>query len=107
MNYGDLHGPLGEIIRLLKSVDRHTDNNACCVATTSAGTNTSVPAGFRVLTIEQTGAGTVIITMSDGTIYTLSGVGQTYSVSAPIFKSLPAFAISATGGATWQWNGLS
>lgn len=106
MQFGDLKPVLGEIIRLLKSVDRHTDNNACCVADTSAGTG-DVPAGFRDLTITQTASGTVVITMSDGTIYTLSAVGQSYVAQAPIFKNLPAYTIIATAGATWQWNGLS
>ena len=107
MQYGDARDKYNEMIRLLASIDRHTDNNACCTAVTSAGQNSDVPSGFRNLTIVQTAAGIITITMSDGSTYTLNAVGQQYVISAPIFKNLPAYTISASGGGTWQWSALS
>jgi hypothetical protein len=107
MNYGDIRDQIVLIINKLDSIDKHTDNNACCVAVTSAGQNSSVPAGFRNVSVIQTGAGVVVITMSDGSTFTLNTVGQSYVVSAPIFKNLPAFTVATTDGATWQWSALS
>jgi hypothetical protein len=107
MEYGDFRPKADHFITLLKEIARNTNNNACCTATTSAGTGTSVPAGFRSVTITQSGAGTVVITMTDGSVYTLSAAGQQYIVTSPIFQSLPAFAISSTGGASWQWSAIS
>src|SRR5271169_3403739 len=107
MEFGDLRGSLGEIIRLLKTIDRNTNDNACCAATTSAGTNSSVPQGFNSVSIVQTSvSGTVTITMSDGSTFELAGQGQGYSVSAAAFQYLTAYAISSGGGATWQWSAI-
>lgn len=107
MESGDFKPVMGTVIQHLKQIERNTNNNACCTASTSAGTDTSVPAGFRSVTITQTVAGMVVITMSDGTTYTLSGVGQSLPITAPVFQSLPAFPVSASGGGAWQWIGLN
>jgi|SRR5271155_423964 len=107
MEFGDIRGRLDEIVHTLDQINRNTSNNSCCEAITSAGQDISVPSGFNAVSIVQTSAsGTVGITMSDGSTFILSAQGQTYSVSAAIFQSLPAFLISGTAGATWEWSAI-
>lgn len=107
MQFGDIRDTLNTMIKYLKEISRNTDNNACCTADVSAGSGTSIPAGFRYVSITQTAGGTVTITMPNGTVYTLSSAGQSFTLQAPIFKNLPAFTIAATGGATWEWVGTN
>jgi hypothetical protein len=107
MESGDFKAVMGTVIAYLKEIARNTNNNACCTATVSAGSGTSVPAGFNYVSITQTAAGIIAITMPNGTVYTLSAVGQSFTLQTPIYSSLPAFAVSAGGGATWEWVGMN
>jgi hypothetical protein len=104
MQAGDIKPTLHEIIARLKEIARNTNNNACCEATTSAGQNSSIPKGFGSVSVVQLTSGVVNITMSDGTVFQLSAVGQVYVVSAPDFEYLAAFPISGT--ATWEWSAI-
>ena len=107
MQFGDIRGSLNEIITRLKQISIHTNNSACCQATTSAGVDTSIPAGFSSISIVQTSAsGTVNITMSDGTIFALQTQGEVLVQSAGDNKFLPAYPIAGVGGGTWKWVGV-
>lgn len=112
-NFGDFKGSLDFIISLLKRIDRHTECMACAatgnlgaeavVNNTLAGTNTSVPAGLQSVIITALTTSPVI-TMSDASTYTLTTVGETFSLSASPGSVLPAFSIA---GGTWKWRGIS
>ena len=107
MNFGDIRGSLDHMITLLKRIATFTNPSECCAATTSAGTNTSVPAGFSSVSIVQTSAsGTVNITMSDGTVFALQVQGEALVQSAGTGKFLPAYAIAGVGGGTWKWAAI-
>jgi hypothetical protein len=103
MNAGDIVPHIKEAISYLKGIEKFVDPNACCVAGTSAGT-ASVPAGFASVSIAQVGAGNVVITMSDGSTYTMTTAGEVLVQSAPDGQSLPAYNISGT--ATWKWSAI-
>lgn len=99
VQFGDLNPVLNKIITELKAIARNTSISGCCTATTSAGSNTSVPAGFSSVSIVDL-SGTVTITMSDGSTYQLTSTGETLVQVASGNKSLPAYTIS---GGTWKW----
>ena len=100
MKAGDIKPTLNEIIARLKEIARNTNNNACCTAVTSSGVNTSVPAGFGSVSIVLT-SGSINVTMSDGTVYPMTTVGESLIQSASPVEALPSYVISGTG--TWKW----
>lgn len=101
---GDLRGFLDKIISVLKQIQRQTESSGCCPSTTSAGTTISVPAGFGSVAIVQTSAGEVDITLSDGSVFSMTVLGETFVDAAAPNRSLPAYTISGT--ATWKWHGI-
>lgn len=101
---GDLQGFLHKMISELKHINRNTGIGGCCPAITSAGSSTSIPAGFGSVAIVQTSAGVVNITLSDGTIFQMTVIGETFIDAAAPNKSLPIYAIS--GSAAWKWHGI-
>lgn len=107
MVFGDIRGTLDKMISLLKQISAHTSGGPCCVATTSAGVGTSVPAGFKSISIAKTSDnGTPVnITMSDGSIYALSSQFEVLVNSAPGAGVLPAYPIVSTSD-TWKWQGI-
>lgn len=107
MESGDFKAVMGTVIAYLKEIARNTNDNACCTANVTGGADSSVPAGFRSVTITQTAAGAVTITFPNGTTYTLSAVGQSLPLEGTIFQTLPALTITAGGGATWEWVGMN
>jgi hypothetical protein len=105
MQFGDIRGSLNEIITRLKQISIHTNTSACCEATTSSGVGSSIPKGFSSLSIVQTSSsGTVDITMSDGTVFSLQTQGEALVQAAGDNKYLPAYAISGSG--TWKWAAI-
>lgn len=75
---------------------------------TSAGINTSISSGFKSVSIVKTnGTGTVVITLSDLSTYTLVDFGETFSDAASPGGSLPAYTISSSDGGTWKWHGIN
>lgn len=102
MEYGDIAPLIKDAINYLKAVERNTGGD-CCIATTSAGSGSSIPAGFTSIAIVQTGAGTVDIQMSDGSNYSMTAVGEVFSDSINA-GSLPTYIISGSG--TWKWHGI-
>jgi hypothetical protein len=91
---------LRSIIGRLKDIANNT-KTGCCTLTTTAGTG-QVPAKLHSVTIVQVGAGDVVITLSDGSTYTLTEAGEEFTQTA-VGDNLPAYAIS--GSATWKWYG--
>jgi len=103
MQFGDIRDTLNKMISLLKGIERHTRCETCsATVTTSAGANSSIPAGFRSVRVTQTSStGTVAITMSDATTYTLNAQNEVFEI--PIGGVLPAITITAGSGGTWKW----
>lgn len=95
---------IGAILGKLKEISHNTRQTVCCTAITSAGSNISVPVGFGSVAIVQTTDGIVDITLSDGSIFQMTVVGETFVDSAPSNKSLPAYTISGTG--SWKWHSI-
>jgi hypothetical protein len=102
MNWGDFRDPFNHAITLLKQIANHTNQSGCCTAVTSSGINTSIPAGFASIAITAESGG-VNITLSDGTVFPLSVLGEVFVDAAGANKSLPAYTIS---GGTWKWHGI-
>jgi len=100
MAFGDYKPYLGEIAR-----NTRITANALCgtpsTAITSAGTG-NIPAGYKSISIV---AVTVPITMtlSDGSTYTFTTVGETVVQASAEGGSLPAYTLS---GGTWKWIGV-
>jgi len=108
MQFGDLRPSLKYITDLLKRIDRNTNCAACgngAVGTT-AGTG-DVPAGLRSFSLVKTsGSGSVTITMSDSTTYSLTEQGEVFIEAASAGGKLPDYAVVGSGGATWKWHGI-
>jgi hypothetical protein len=112
-NFGDFRGSYDKMISLLKQIARSLQCIACentgtlTAQTSSAGTG-DIDAGFKSIAIVKTNdTGTVTITLSDSSVYTLTEEGEGFSdASSPGF-SLPAYDISSADGGTWKWHGLS
>ena len=104
---GDLKPYFGEISRLLRSIA-----NALCrqitpiQQTTSAGTG-SIPAGFKSVAIAKTSsnADTVTLTLSDGSVYTMTELGEIFVDSASVSSFLPAYTKGGAG--TIKWHGVN
>lgn len=99
--YGEFKPILGEIARYLRIM-----SNAQCgtpsTAITSAGTG-QIPAGFNSVSIVATSV-PITLTMSDGSTYIFTTVGESIVQTAAIGGSLPAYALS---GGTWKWIGVN
>jgi hypothetical protein len=108
MQFGDIRGTLQTIIDLLRRVDRNTHCTSCGgdAAITSAGTGSSIPAGFKSIAIIKTSsnADTVTITLSDATTYVLTELGEVFADAASSGGVLPAYTIAGPG--TWKWHGI-
>lgn len=79
------------------------DGDTPPTASTSAGSDTSVPAGFSRVTITLL-SGTSSVTMSDGSIYPLTIANETLTFSTAPNEVLPAIPID---GGTWKWVGTN
>lgn len=105
-NYGDFRGVLEAILVKLKQISHYTNPSECCAAITSGGTGALIPAGFNSISITQTSAGAVNVTLSDGSVFPLTASGQVFTQVAGPGKFLPAYTISTTDGATWKWAAI-
>lgn len=106
-SYDQFRGILGTIVQYLKQIASHTNDSACCAASTSAGLNSSIPVGFSSIAIVQTSSGgTVDIHMSDGTIFTLQVQGEVLVHAAGNNKYLPAYTITTSDGGAWKWSAV-
>lgn len=117
--YGDLRGPIEKMISLLKDIERHTRCTACAIPDIEGGgggggaaedsigeANTSVPAGFRSVSITKTaGEGSVIIELDSGE-YILTEVGESFNDAATPGNTLHRYDISSETG-EWKWHGLN
>jgi hypothetical protein len=96
---GDLEPFFGEANRLLRQIKQSlcllTEGGAL---TTTAGTTSPIPAGLKTVTIVDV-TGSVVITLSDASTYTLSTTGEQFTQSAGIGGKLPAFTV--TGSFKW------
>ena len=72
-------------------------------ATTSAGVNIPVPAGFKTVSIALL-TGNINVTMSDGSTYPMDVVGESLVQVANGDSILPAYTITGTG--TYKWSGI-
>lgn len=90
------------VVGKLKEIAHNTKSSACCAAITSAGT-ADVPAGFGSVSIVLL-SGTADVTMSDGSTYPMTTVGEVLIQAAPGNKFLPAITI--TGSGTWKWSAI-
>lgn len=91
-------------LRGLRAAQCNSEEAAAVVATTSAGENSSIPAGFKSVAIVKTNdTGTVEITMSDASIYTLTEQGEGLSDNS---VNLPAYTIATSDGGEWKWHGI-
>jgi hypothetical protein len=107
MSFDQIRGSLDKMISLLKQIAIHTNDSGCCTADTSAGSNSSIPAGFSSISIVQTSAtGGVDVTMSDSTVFGLQIQGEVFVDVAGPGKKLPAYPIVANSGGTWKWHGI-
>lgn len=74
---------------------------------TSAGVGTSIPAGFKSIAITKTSsAGTVTITLSDGSTFALTAQNELFADAASQYYTLPAYTIATADAATWKWHGI-
>lgn len=106
--FGDLRGPLDKLIALNK---RQVDLLACGTCqenVTSAGVDSSIPAGFKSIAIVKTSqdTDTVTITLSDGSTYDLTVLGESFEDAASPNGTLPAYTIATGDGGTWKWHGI-
>lgn len=102
-NYFEFKPILGEIARYLRIL---TTKDCCNTPpVTSAGTG-NVPAGFKSVAIVKTStsADSTIITLSDGSTYTMTEQGEVFSDAALDGQTLPAYTI--TGAGTIKWHGI-
>lgn len=107
MSFDQFRGSLDRMISELKRISLFTNPASCCAASTSAGNTTSIPVGFSSISIVQTSpGGTVNITMSDGTVFTLQVQGEILVHAAGNGKFLPAYPIASPDGATWKWTAV-
>lgn len=100
--FGELKPHLNEIARLLRTlVNTQCAGVSPSPAITSAGTG-NIPSGFKSISIV---AETVpsTLTLSDGTTYTFTTVGETIVQAASDGGTLPAYTLS---GGTWKWLGV-
>ena len=104
MESGDFKAVMGTVIAYLKEIARNTNDNACCQAITSAGVNTSIPAGFGSVSIILV-SGSIDIVMSDGSIYPMTVIGESLLQSGSVIEKLPAYIITGTG--TWKWSAVN
>jgi hypothetical protein len=104
MEFGDLRPKLDHLISLLKEIGRNTNDNSCCVASTSAGVNINVPAGFASASVALT-SGSINVTMSDGSIYPMTTVGEVLVQAALQNEVLPSIII-ISGPGTWKWSAI-
>lgn len=104
--YGDLRGPLDKQIQLLKSIERALTCATCRDNITLAGTTGPIPAGLKSFVLVKTSSNsdTVVITLSDGSTYTLTEQGETFSDSLDGAGKLPEYQISGAG--TFKWHGI-
>lgn len=104
--FGDLRNPLDKLIALQKETNRLLGCSTCRTNTTSAGVNVDVPAGFKSVTITKTnGTGTVVITLSDNSTYTLTANGESFTDTLNN-GVLPLYDVATSDGATWKWHGV-
>lgn len=107
-NFGDFKGSLDFIISLLKSINRHTECASCggTANIASAGVSTSVPAGFKSIAIVKTSTNSDsnTITLSDGSTYPMTELGEVFVDAASPGSTLPAYTISGAG--SWKWHGI-
>ena len=114
---------LGQYLSELNKKVRQLTDKICClvdainngngegtvpnIQTTSAGTNSNVPAGFRSISIARTSSngGNVTITLSDGSTYLLGIQYEVFVDAASVGDVLPAYAIVGAGE-TWKWHGI-
>ena len=95
------------LLHLVRSIDRNTKCNNCGdPIITSAGLNSSIPAGFNSVSIVKTSTNlnTVTITLSDGSTYVLTEQGEGFSDSVITSRPLPGYTIVGPG--TWKWHGI-
>jgi len=105
--YGDLRGPLDKIISILKGIERALTCATCRDNVTTAGEDESVPAGLSSVAIVKTnGTGTVTITLSDGSTYDLTVLGEGFTDAASPNGKLPAYTIASGDSGTWKWHGI-
>jgi hypothetical protein len=96
--YSEFRPVLSEIARYLRFLIG--GNNI-----TSAGTG-SIPAGFKSISIikTSTNADSVTLTLLDGTVYTMTELGEGFSDSASAGSLLPPYTKGGAG--TIKWHGI-
>lgn len=89
-----------QITTLATNSDKEASSN-----TTTSGTG-SVPAGLKCFSLVKTSdnTSTVIITLSDGSVYNVTEKGEVFSDTATGTARLPAYTITGTG--TFKWHGI-
>jgi hypothetical protein len=108
MDFFQIKGSLDYMISLLKGIERHTKCASCGgdAIITSAGVDTSIPAGFKSITIVKTSdnSDSVLVEMSDSSIYPITEQFEVFEDAASPNGVLPAYDISGDG--TWKWHGI-
>lgn len=99
--FGEFKPSLNEIARLLRILVKTTCESTAPV-TTSADVDTNVPAGFKSISIVATSV-PITMTMSDGSEYEFTVVGETFVDAATAGGVLPAYELS---GGSWKWHGI-
>lgn len=95
--------PIIEALNLLKIIA----DKDCSPAKVSTGAGVgSIPAGYKSVAITKTSPNTdsVIITLSDGSTYTMTEQGEYFADGTDPGQRLPAYPISGTG--TIKWHGI-
>ena len=107
MNFGDLRPVLDKIITLLKRIDASISCATCEDNITTADVDDDVPAGLKSVAIIKTSEpGTVTITLSDGSTYDLTVLGESFADAATPNGKLPVYTIASGDGGTWKWHGI-
>lgn len=97
-NPGDVTSPI---------IDALTNPSSFITHTTGAGTNTSIPAGYKSIAITKTNStGTVNITLGDSSIFPLTSQNEIFADAASQYYQLPGYTIATSDGGTWKWHGI-
>lgn len=101
-SFGEFRPILGEIAKYLRMIAFRP----CVDIVTTGGVNTSIPAGFRSISIIKTSANTdtTTVTLSDGTTYLITEKGEGFEDAGNENGTrLPLYTIS---GGSWKWHGI-
>lgn len=110
-SWHEFRGPFEKTISLLKEIARYLKCQSCggdLLNITTAGTEVdgNIPAGLKSFSLVKlsSNADTIVIELSDGSIYTMTELGEVFCDAASPNGTLPEYII--TGSGTFKWHGI-